>query len=164
MAIGLLKDIVGDLPKNTRLLGMDVGAKTIGLAMSDHEFKVATPLKTINRTKFMKDMEEIATIVRDYEVGGFVIGLPLNMDGSEGPRCQSVRDFALELVRYPQVVGDKPWLALWDERLSTETVYNFVDNSVDISRSQAKNRGIIDKLAAQHILQGALAFIRAARF
>ena len=81
------------------------------------------------------------------------------MDGSEGPRCQSVRDFALELVRYPAVVGGKPWVALWDERLSTVSVENFVDSSVGIKRSKAKDKGITDKLAAQLILQGALDYL-----
>lgn len=153
MAIGLLKDIKSRMPKNVRLLGMDVGKKTIGLAVSDPEHKVATPLKTIQRTKFTKDMAEIAQVIRDYEIGGFVIGYPLNMDGSEGPRCQSVRNFAEEMEKY---LGGKPWIALWDERLSTDAVEEFVDNFVDIKKSKAKERGITDKLAAQYILQEAL--------
>lgn len=160
MAIGLLKDIIRLLPKNTRLLGLDVGKKTIGLAVSDHLHSVATPLKTISRTKFTKDMLEIVKVINDYEISGFVLGLPLNMDGSEGPACQSVRDFASEMEKY---LGGAPWIALWDERLSTASVYDFVDNSMDINVSKAKKRGIVDKLAAQHILQGSLEFIRSAR-
>jgi putative Holliday junction resolvase len=157
MTIGLLKDIAKKLPQDQSLLGIDVGKKTLGLAVSSNG--VATPLKTITRTKFTKDIEELADIVQDYEIGGFILGLPLNMDGSEGPRCQSVRDFAQELVRYPEVVGPKPWVALWDERLSTVSVEGFVDNSVGIKRSKAKERGITDKLAAQLILQGALDYL-----
>ncbi len=159
MTIGLLKEIAGRAPKGKSLLGIDVGAKTLGLAVCDENHRVATPVQTLRRTKFTRDVEELANIVQDYEIGGFVLGLPLNMDGSEGPRCQSVRDFALELVRYPAVVGRTPWVALWDERLSTVSVENFVDYSVGIKRSKAKDKGITDKLAAQLILQGALDFL-----
>jgi len=157
--IGLLKDIAKKAPRGKSLLGIDVGTKTLGLSVCDDAHKIATPLRTIKRTKFTKDIEELASIVQDYEIGGFVIGLPLNMDGSEGPRCQSVRDFALELVRYPELVGVKPWVALWDERLSTAAVEDFVDKSVGIRRRKAKDTGIIDKLAAVIILQGALDFL-----
>lgn len=160
MTIGLLKDIAAKAPKGQSLLGIDVGAKTLGLAVCDENHRVATPLQTLRRTKFTRDVEELANIVQDYEIGGFVLGLPLNMDGSEGPRCQSVRDFALELVRYPAVVGIRPWVALWDERLSTASVEDFVDKSVGIKRSRAKDKGITDKLAAQLILQGALDYLQ----
>ena len=159
MTIGLLKDIITSVPPNVRLLGMDVGTKTIGLAMSDPAHNIATPLKTISRTKLSKDAIELAKIVKDYEIGGFIIGLPLNTDGSEGPRCQSVRDFAAELAKYPEVVGKSPWIAFWDERFSTASVEDFVDNSLDIKKRKAKETGLIDKLAAQSILQGALDFI-----
>jgi putative Holliday junction resolvase len=157
MKIGLLKDMAAKVPKGQSLLGIDIGKKTLGLAVSSNG--IATPLRTLNRTKFTKDVEELANVVQDYEIGGFVLGLPLNMDGSEGPRCQSVRDFAAELVRYPEVVGKTPWIALWDERLSTAAVENFVDNSVGINRQKAKERGITDKLAAVVILQGALDYL-----
>ncbi|MGB4056866.1 MAG: Holliday junction resolvase RuvX [Alphaproteobacteria bacterium] len=159
MTIGLLKDIARKAPKGKSLLGIDVGKKTLGLAVCDENHRIATPLRTIKRTKLTKDVDVLADIVQDYEICGFVLGLPFNMDGSEGPRCQSVRDFALELAKYPQVVGTKPWIALWDERLSTVSVEYFVDKSVGIKRSQAKDRGITDKLAAQLILQGALDFM-----
>lgn len=158
MTIGLLKDIAPKAPKGQRLLGIDVGAKTLGLALSDGGH-IATPLKTLNRTKLSQDALELAKIVRDYEVAGFIIGLPLNMDGSEGPRCQSVRDFAAELAKYPDVVGKTAWIAFWDERLSTASVEDFVDNSVGINQRKAKQQGITDKLAAQHILQGALDYL-----
>src|SRR3546814_590100 len=85
------------LPLNKRLLGMDPGTKTIGLALSDPALRVSTPLMTIKRTKFKADAAEIARIVAEWNVGGFVIGLPINMDGSEGPRCQSIRQFQKNL-------------------------------------------------------------------
>ncbi len=159
--IDLLKNIAGDCPRGTALLGLDVGKKTIGLALSNPDQSLATPLQTIKRTKFTKDILVLEQVVKDYEVGGFVIGLPINMDESEGPRAQSIRDFAAELVRYPAIVGDAPWVALWDERLSTKSVEDIVDNFVDkrSKRVRAKESGLIDKLAAQIILQGALDFL-----
>ena len=96
MSFGLLRDIAQNAPKNTALLGMDVGKKTIGLALSNPGQTIATPLTTIKRQKFSLDMQELAKIVKEYEIGGFVIGLPLNMDGTEGIRSQSIRDFARE--------------------------------------------------------------------
>lgn len=155
--IGLLRDIVGSRPDKTRLLGMDVGTKTIGLALSDPGHSIATPFRLIERTKFTKDIELLRPIVKDYEIGGYVLGYPLNMDGTAGPRCQSVRHFAEEMVRYPQIFGTNPWIALWDERLSTASVEDFLVETVDMSRTRRKQ--VIDKLAAQHILQGALDFI-----
>ncbi len=160
MPTGLLKDIIDRRPMETRLLGLDLGAKTIGLAVSDAAQAIATPLKTINRTKFSRDIGDLAAVIRDYEIGGYVLGLPLNMDGSAGPRCDAVRSFADELENYPQIVGTDPWIALWDERLSTVSVEDFLIESVDMSRTKRKQ--VVDKLAAQHILQGALDFIQAA--
>ena len=154
--IGLLKDILATRPKNVRLLGMDLGSKTIGLALSDSAQGIATPFKTIQRTKFTKDIEELRPIIKDYEIGGYVLGFPLNMDGSEGPRCDSVRSFAQEMENYPQIFGIKPWIALWDERLSTATVEDFLVDVVDMSRTKRKQ--VIDKLAAQLILKSALDF------
>lgn len=167
MTTGLLKDILQEIPRKKALLGMDVGKKTIGLAVSDPDLTIATPLKTINRIKFTKDMQDVTQIIKDYEIGGFIIGLPLNMDGSEGPRCQSVRDFAAEMEKYfnhgdgVNLLPPPLWIAFWDERLSTEAVYDLLGNSVDINRSKAKSRGVIDKLAAQNILKGALDFMNA---
>lgn len=162
MAVGLLKDIISEIPRNARLLGLDVGKKTIGVALSDPKFYMATPLQTIKRTKFTRDILEIDKIIREYEVTGFIIGLPLNMDGSEGPRAQSVRDFAAEMTNYPVIFGVNPWIAFWDESLSTASVEGLVDNLVEKrkTRIKAKASGLIDKLAAQHILQGALDFIQ----
>jgi putative Holliday junction resolvase len=162
MPIGTLAEIIGSKPKNVRLLGMDIGSKTIGLALSDSAHRIATPFITVSRTKFTKDIEALRPIIRDYEIGGYILGYPVNMDGSEGPRCQSVRHFADEMVKYPQIFGINSWIALWDERLSTWAVDNFLDESMDISRK--KRDQIIDKLAAQHILQGALEFIERTGF
>ncbi len=159
--IDLLKNIADKRPKGETLIGLDVGKKTIGLALSDPDHSFATPLMTIKRTKFTKDIIEIQKTVDEFEVKGFIIGLPLNKDGSEGPRAQSTRDFALELVRYPAIVGDKPWIALFDEYLSTQIVENLVDRSVGKRKTKinSKDSGLIDKLAAQHILQGALDYL-----
>jgi len=156
--IDKLENVIDTKPEGAALLGLDVGKKTIGIALSNPDQTIATPLTTIKRTKFTKDLLQLQQIVEEYEVKGFVIGLPLNMDGSEGPRAQSIRDFALELVRYPDVVGQSPWVALWDERLSTKSVEDLVDKSVHKRKTKinAKDSGLIDKLAAQIILQGAL--------
>ena len=158
MPIGLLADIAVLRPKNIRLMGMDLGTKTIGLAFSDPAQSIATPFKTIERTKFSRDIVELQKIIRDYEVGGYVLGWPLNMDGSLGPRCDAVRSFADEMTNHPQVFGDNPWISLYDERLSTATVEDYLINSVDMSRT--KREQVVDKLAAQVILQGALDFIK----
>lgn len=136
---------------------MDLGARTIGLAVSDSGQGIATPLKTVRRSKFTRDIEELKIVIDDYEIGGYVLGYPLNMDGSEGSRCQAVRHFAEELMNYPRIVGAVPWIALWDERLSTVSVEDFLVETVDMSRTKRKQ--VVDKLAAQHILQGALDFI-----
>lgn len=158
MSVDLLKNIADKRPVGAALLGLDVGKKTIGLALCDPGHSIATPLETIRRVKFTKDIQRIQQLVEEYEVAGFVIGLPVNMDGTEGPRAQSVRDFALELVRYPEIVGAKPWVALHDERLSTVSVKESVDTLVQKrkTRVESKNSGLIDKLAAQHILQSAI--------
>lgn len=162
MNFGLLKDIVFKAPRSKALLGMDVGKKTIGLALSNPDQTLATPLTTIKRQKFSIDMQELAKIVKEYEVAGFIIGLPLNMDGTEGVRTQSIRDFAREMLNHPNVVGSSPWIALWDERLSTASVEDLVDKHVEKrkTRVDAKASGLIDKLAAQVILDGALEFLR----
>ncbi|HUC60950.1 MAG TPA: Holliday junction resolvase RuvX [Alphaproteobacteria bacterium] len=134
--------------RGARLLGLDVGTKTIGLALSDTTLTVASAMETIRRGKFAADAMRIAQIVAAQGVGGFVIGLPINMDGSEGPRCQSVRQFGRNLVGAVPL----PYL-LWDERLSTAAVTRAMIDA-DLSR---KRRGeTVDKVAAAYILQGAL--------
>ncbi len=160
MFMDLLEDILDTRPKNRALMGLDVGKKTIGVALSDSMQSIAFPICTIKRTKFARDIKALEEIISEYEIGGYVIGLPLNMDNSEGRACQSIRDFGLEFIKQlPDDFGE-PWVALWDERQSTSSVYGFVDETVGISRRKAKERGIVDKLAAQHILQGALDFIQ----
>ena len=162
MPIGLLKDIALAAPKNTRLLGVDLGTKTIGLAVCDAGQSVATPLKTIVRKKFSADIAELLRVVENYEIGGFIFGWPLNMDGSISGSCDRVRSFIDEMVKYPQAPwikqGTDVWIALQDERLSTSAVHDFLVNDVDISRT--KRGQVVDKLAAQIILDGALGALR----
>lgn len=157
MTIGLLKDMAATAPSFKRLLGLDIGEKTIGLALSDPMQSIATPLQVINRTKFTKDILELEKVIKEFSIGGYVLGYPVNMDGTEGPRCQSIRHFAEELQKYPQIVGTNPWISLWDERLSTASVDRFLVDDVDMSRTKRKQ--VVDKLAAQFILQGALDFL-----
>jgi putative Holliday junction resolvase len=136
------------LARNQRLLGLDVGEKTVGLALSDPALSVASPLTTIRRTKFTADAAALLKLAGERGGGGLVIGLPLNMNGSEGPRCQSVRQFASNLLK----VKDLPIL-FWDERLSTMAVERAMI-AHDVTR--AKRDKVVDQAAAAFILQGAL--------
>ncbi|WP_417461093.1 Holliday junction resolvase RuvX [Kordiimonas sp.] len=131
-----------------RLLGMDPGTKTIGLALSDITFTVATPLEIIRRKRFKDDVARLEVLVAEHNIGGFIIGWPVNMDGSEGPRCQSVRAFSDNLGK----VFDLPQV-LWDERLSTSAVERTL---LEADSSRARRKDVIDKMAAAYILQGAL--------
>jgi len=149
MAIFNINALQGTLKRGEKLMGLDLGSKTIGLALSDTLLSIASPLETIQRTKFTKDALRIEELIRIHEVGALVMGMPLNMDGTEGPRCQSTRDFITNF----QHRLDIP-IALWDERLSTSAVERMLVDDVDMTR---KRRGeVIDKLAATYILQGAL--------
>ncbi|MFZ4125297.1 MAG: Holliday junction resolvase RuvX [Rickettsiales bacterium] len=137
------------LPPQGRLIALDVGEKTIGLAMSDASRMVASPLQLITRTKFSKDVALLATLIAEHAVSGIIIGYPVNMDGSEGPRCQSTRQFARDMATKVSL----PTL-LWDERLSTVAVNRMMIDEADLSR---KRRGeLVDKLAATYMLQGVL--------
>ena len=138
------------LPRHQRLFGLDLGEKTIGIAVSDPGLHVATPVMTIRRKKFTADAAELLRLVAERQVAGLVIGLPLNMDGSEGPRCQSVRQFAANLLK----LQDMP-VAFWDERLSTVAVTR---DMIDADLSRAKRAQVVDRAAATFILQGALDF------
>lgn len=151
MAIRKLAELSGHLTRGRPLLGLDIGEKTIGLALSDATLLIATPLSTIQRSKFTRDAENLATVIEEYEIGGLVIGLPINMDGSEGPKCQSVRQFAANLLGRGEIE-----IAFWDERLSTVAVTRTMIEA-DISR--AKQKRAVDKMAAAYILQGALDFL-----
>lgn len=157
MKIKLLQDSKEEVPADVRLMGLDLGAKTIGVAVSDAAQSIATPVVTVERTKFTQDAAALGKLVEEFEIGGYILGWPLNMDGSEGPRCDAVRSFADEMTKHPDIFEKNPFIALWDERLSTQAVDDFLDNTVDMHRKNRKN--VIDKLAAQVILQGALAFI-----
>ncbi|MEQ8229721.1 MAG: Holliday junction resolvase RuvX [Rhodospirillales bacterium] len=144
-----LSELKSGIAPQGRLMGLDLGSKTIGLALSDVLRTIATPYDTIKRTKFTADAQALLSFIDTEEVQGLVIGLPISMDGSEGPRCQSTRQFATNLLEK----RDMP-IAFWDERLSTVAVERMLIDNVDMTRQR---RGqVVDKLAAAYILQGAL--------
>jgi len=134
------------LPNGGRLLGLDVGTKTIGTALCDAEWRFASPAALIRRVKFAKDRLLLLDLVARQQVKGLVIGLPLNLDGSESPRSQSTRAFA-------RLVDDIGPVFLWDERWSTQAVTRQMI-AEDLSRAKREER--VDKLAANYILQGAI--------
>jgi putative Holliday junction resolvase len=142
------------LPPGKRLLGLDLGERTIGVAISDPGLTVASPIDTIRRTKFTEDVKQLAKMMAGREVGGIVIGLPINMDGTEGPRCQSVRHFGQNLLGRADLLGAEPEIAFWDERLSTVAIQRLLIGEADMSRG--KRAQAVDKMAAAYILQGAL--------
>ena len=151
-----LPDLEAALERRARLLGVDLGDKTIGLALSDTGRVVATPLETLKRGKFTPDAQNIERLVAEQGIGGIVYGLPINMDGSEGPRCQSTRQFARNLdQRLPL-----PY-AFQDERLSTAAVERVLIGEADLSRKRRAE--VVDKAAAAWILQGALDTLAARR-
>ena len=131
-----------------RLLGLDIGTKTIGLALSDAMHLIATPLETVQRTKFTKDAEVIFGIIETHDIAGLVLGLPLNMNGSEGPKCQSVRQFGRNLLKQQEFA-----LYFQDERLSTVAVRHTLEEA-DFSHD--KRAKLVDSMAASFILQGVL--------
>ncbi len=145
------------LPQFTALAGLDLGTKTIGVAVSDRMMSVATPLETIKRKKFTLDAEALLDILKKRDIGAIVLGLPRNMDGTEGPRCQSTRAFARNF--------DRLWegtITFWDERLSTVAAERAL---LEADTSRKRRSEVIDHVAASYILQGALdrmAHIRAA--
>ncbi len=152
MAVIEIKDLKTYLKRGQKLMALDLGTKTIGLALSDIMLSVASPLETIKRKKFTPDAERLEALISEHEVGALVMGLPLEMDGSEGARCQSTRDFARNFMQRPG--NENIPVAFWDERLSTSAVERMLVDDVDMTR---KRRGeVIDKLAATYILQGAL--------
>ena len=138
--------------KNKRLLGLDVGKRTIGVAMSDTLQTIATPTLVIKRTKFMKDVEIIKGLISEHEIGGIVVGLPLSMDGSLNIACQSVKQFAKNLYKEEGLP-----ILLWDERMSTVAVSHALNAAEMHHKKQSK---VIDKMAASFILQGVLDCIR----
>ncbi len=136
------------LPAHRALAGLDLGEKTIGVAVSDRMLSVATPLETIRRSKFTADAAALLAIASKREIGGLILGLPFNMDGSEGPRCQSTRAFARNLSR----LTDLP-IGYWDERLSTVAAERAL---LEADTSRKRRSEVIDHVAAGYILQGAL--------
>ncbi len=140
------------LVPGARLLGLDLGEKTIGLALSDTGLTIATPLQTLKRGKFSIDVVTLAALIAEHGVGGLVVGLPLNMDGSEGPSVQSARAF----VRNFSAKSELP-VVLWDERLSTAAVTRTL---IDADASRKRRKEVVDKMAAAYILQGALDALR----
>ena len=152
MAVVDLSELKLQMTAGLRLLGMDLGEKTIGLAISDTLISIATPFQTLRRGKFSIDAVKIDQIVRAEQVGGIVIGLPLNMNGSEGPAAQSARAFARNLSGRSALP-----IALWDERLSTAAVTRTL---IDADASRKRRASLVDKMAAAFILQGAIDRLR----
>ena len=136
------------LPRLARLLGVDLGTKTIGLALSDVERRIATPLETIKRVKFTPDVKAMLALAAKFEVHALVIGLPINMDGTEGPKAQSTRAFIRNLIPLTPLP-----IVLQDERMSTQAVTRTL---LEADASRSRRAEVVDKLAAAYILQGAL--------
>ncbi len=156
MAIVDITELRAAVSAGKRLLGIDLGSKTIGLAICDSGFAIASPLETLRRRKFTQDAIALDALIAERDVGGLVLGLPRNMNGSEGPRAQSTRQFAANFLGR----SDIP-IAFWDERLSTVAVERVLIDEADLSRR--KRGDVVDKMAASYILQGAIDLISAQR-
>lgn len=149
-----LLDLPAALPPRTPVVGLDPGEKTIGVAVSDLTLSIASPLATIQRRKFTLEAEELFALMAGRGAAGVVVGLPVNMDGSEGRRCQSNRALARNLLRLRPELP----IAFWDERLSTAAVERMLIGEADMTR--ARRAEVVDKAAAAYILQGALDRLR----
>jgi len=147
-----LTELRDGLARGARVMGLDLGSKTIGLAIADLTLTVATPLETIRRTKFSADVARLLELAAQNNVGGFVVGLPINMDGTEGPAAQSARAFARNLDKLSPIP-----LTFWDERMSTAAVTRTL---LEADTSRARRAEVVDKMAAAYILQGALERLR----
>lgn len=143
-----MAEFAAALPPMAALIGLDLGEKTIGVAVSDSFLSVATPLETVRRKKFGLDAARLTEIIRDRRIGGLVLGLPRNMDGSEGPRCQSTRAFARNFDRLLPLP-----ITFWDERLSTVAAERAL---LEADTTRKRRAEVIDHVAAGYILQGAL--------
>lgn len=152
MPVVELPELKHALAPGQRLIGVDLGEKTIGLALSDRLLSVATPLLTLKRGKFSVDADKLAALLAEHGVGGLVIGLPLNMDGSEGPSSQSARAFGRNFAARSNVP-----IVFWDERLSTAAVTRTL---LEADSSRRRRAEVVDKMAAAYILQGALDRLR----
>lgn len=153
MAVVELTELPTLLPRYSALIGLDLGEKTIGVAVSDVTRMVATPLELIRKTKFTAEANRLFALIDERQIGAVVIGLPVNMDGTEGTRCQSNRAFGRNLLR----LRDIP-IAFWDERMSTMAVNRILIEEADVTR--ARRADLVDKMAAAWILQGALDRLR----
>jgi putative Holliday junction resolvase len=156
MAIRNLTDLKALLPKGGRLMGLDLGTKTLGMAVCDPDLRVASPIGTLTLRKFTLDVQDLARECRGRSIGGFVLGLPVNMDGSEGVSAERVRQFARNLIERPDLLGFEAEIAFWDERLSTSAVDRLM---VDFDMTRKRRAEVVDKMAAAYILQGALDFL-----
>ncbi|HYA04355.1 MAG TPA: Holliday junction resolvase RuvX [Xanthobacteraceae bacterium] len=152
MPVVALNEAAALLPERGALIGLDLGSKTIGVAASDPERRVAAPVETIARQRFNLDANRILDLAAERRAAGIVLGLPINMDGSEGPRAQSTRAFARNLARLTPLP-----IALWDERLSTAAVERAL---IAADASRRARKAVIDAHAAAYILQGALDRLR----
>ena len=148
MPILSLEAAAAHLPPRGALVGLDLGTKTIGVAVSDPDRRLATPVTTVLRQRFNADAERLLALAAERHAVGFVLGLPINMDGTEGPRAQSTRAFARNFARLTELP-----IALWDERLSTAAVERAL---IAADASRARRKAVIDQHAAAYILQGAL--------
>ena len=148
MIFDSVEEFALELLEKRPILGLDLGEKTIGVAVSDNELKIASGLKTINRKKFNLDIQLLIQVINNREIAGIILGLPRNMNGSEGPRCQSTRAFA----RNMSIVIDIP-ISFWDERLSTVVAERSL---LEANVSRKRRAEVVDYVAASYILQGAL--------
>ena len=154
MAVVDLMELPQILPPSAPLVGLDLGEKTMGVAVSDGARMVASPLSLIRKTKFTQDAGALFKLMESRHAVGMVVGLPVNMDGTEGPRCQSVRAFARNLLRLNENLA----IAFWDERMSTMAINRLLISEADLNR--ARRAEVVDKMAAAYILQGALERMR----
>lgn len=150
-----MTEFAAAVPAMRALIGLDLGEKTIGVAVSDNFLSVATPLETVRRKKFGIDATRLSEIIANRQIGGLVLGLPFNMDGSEGPRCQSTRAFARNFAKLEGLP-----ITYWDERLSTVAAERAL---LEADTSRKRRAEVIDHVAAGYILQGALDRLRVIR-
>ena len=148
MAIRKIEALKTSLAPGARVMGLDIGEKTIGIAVSDPSLRIASSVGTIRRTRFTPDARSLIAMMEERGVGGLIIGLPVNMDGTEGPRCQAVRAFASDFLKLKETE-----IAFWDERMSTMAVERAM---IAADRSRSRRAKVVDSAAATWILQGAL--------
>jgi len=153
----LLKDNIDKINENIVIAGLDIGKKYMGVAISNPDQSISTPLTTVKRTKFTQDMAHLEQIFADYEVKLLIIGLPVNMDASINSSCDMIYSFIDEMNKYHQISDKIETIMIWDERLSSMEAKELFKN--DLSNKKAKEKGITDKLAAHIILQSALDYI-----